>query len=238
VLISSCSCYQKPPRDFRIDERTPLENPFWPYARLKIACEEVALRAGRERGVPVTIVRPSLTYGDSRIPGAYHNSAHSWTTAARMLSGKPVIVHGDGTGLWQVTHAADFAKGFVAVLGRKETHGEAYNITTDEVLTWDRIVVTLAETLGVQAKLVHVATDFIAKFDPARAEGLYGDKCHSVVIDNTKIKRLSPGFAATIPLREGLKRTIEWFRADPARQTVDAAFDALVDRIIAANGAS
>jgi nucleoside-diphosphate-sugar epimerase len=234
VLVSSCACYQKPPGNYRVDERTPLLNPFWGYAQLKIACEEMALKLHRERGVPVTIVRPSLTYGVSRIPAAYHNSAYSWTTAQRFLTGKPVIVHGDGTGLWQITHAADFAKGFVGLLGNAAAIGEAFNITTDEVLRWDEILTIQAELLGVKANLIHIPTDFIARFDPAKAAGLYGDKCHAQVIDNAKIKRVVAGFAATMGFREGLAGTLAWFRADAARQAVDAAHDALADRIVAA----
>jgi nucleoside-diphosphate-sugar epimerase len=234
VLVSSCACCQKPPPHYRVDETTPLGNPFWPYAQLKIACEDLALQAHRQRGIPVTIVRPSLTYGLARIPAAYHNSAHSWTTAARFLAGKPVIVHGDGTGLWQITHAADFAKGFVGLLGNPAALGEVFNITTDEVLRWDEILTIQAELLGVPPKLIHIPTDFIAQFDPVKTPGLYGDKCHAQVIDNAKIKRCVPGFAATISFREGLARTLAWFKADPARQTVDATFDALTDRIIAA----
>lgn len=236
VLVSTCATYQKPPGHYLMDESTPQCNPFWPYAQKKIAAEGVALGAYREAGFPVTIVRPSLTYGVSRIPAAYHNSTHSWTTAHRLLTGKPVIIHGDGTSLWQVTHAEDFAKGLVGVLGLPTAIGQAFHVTTDEVLTWNQILGTLAAVLGVKANFVHVPTELIAKFDPERAQGLYGDKCHSIVLDNSKIKRFVPGFAATVPFHEGLRRTVEWFRADAARQTVDGVYDALADRIVAAWG--
>ena len=234
VLVSSCACCQKPPAHYLVDEQTPLSNPFWQYAQQKIAFEELAVKMHRERGIPITIVRPSLTYGLTRIPAAYHNSACSWTTAHRFLSGKPVIVHGDGTGLWQVTHAADFAKGFVGLLANPAALGEAFNITTDEVLRWDEILTIQSELLGVKPNLIHIPTDFIARFDPVKVPGLYGDKCHAQVIDNAKIKRFVPGFAATISFREGLAQTLAWFKADPARRAIDPAHDGLTDRIIAA----
>jgi nucleoside-diphosphate-sugar epimerase len=234
ILISSASCYQKPPANFIVTEQTPLSNPFWQYARDKIACEEILMNAHREQKFPATIVRPSLTYGKSRIPGAYHNSAMSWTTTARFLTGKSVIVHGDGTSLWQVTHAADVAKGLAGLLGNPKAVGESFHITTDEVLTWNRIMETQAEILGVKPNLIHIPSEFIAHFDPDRAAGLLGDKQHSVVCDNSKIKKFVPSFVATIKLAEGLRETLNWFRADKSRQMIDEKFDALTDKIIAA----
>jgi nucleoside-diphosphate-sugar epimerase len=235
VHISTCAAYLKPPPHWRVTEETPLGNPFWGYAQLKIAAERVAMEAHAQGKFPVTIVRPSHTYGDSRIPAPFHNSAHSWTHATRLLEGRPIIVHGDGTTLWQVTHAADFAKGFVGLLGNPKTIGKAFHITSDEVLTWNQIVETTAEALGVKANLVHIPTDFIEKRDPAKAGGLRGDKMYSAIFDNTKIKTFVPGFEADIPFAQGVRRTIAWFRADPKRQTLDATFDALADRIIAAH---
>ena len=234
ILISSASCYDKPPTNYLITESTPLSNPFWEYARDKIGCEETITRALHDKKFPATIVRPSLTYGNSRIPASYHNSAYSWTTAHRLLAGKPVIVHGDGTGLWQVTHAADFAQGLLGLLANPRAVGEAFHITTHEVLTWNAIATTLAATLGVAPNLIHIPTDFIAHHDPARGPGLVGDKQFSVVLDNSKIKSFVPAFSPTIPLATGLARTIAWFRADPKRQQVDPAMDALTDKIIAA----
>lgn len=234
ILISTCATYQKPPTSHLMTEGTPQANPFWPYAQLKIQCEHVALTAYREKQFPLTIVRPSLTYGDSRIPAAYHNSIHSWTTAWRMLNNKPVIVHGDGTSLWQITHAADFAKGFVGLAGNPLTLGHAFHITTDEVLCWDQILIALANALGVKPNLIHIPADLIAKFDPVKAQGLHGDKIHSLVYDNTKLKSFVPGFQATIPFHEGIKRTVAWFKADGGRQTIDDAFNATADKIIAA----
>ena len=234
ILISSASCYQKPPAHFRVTEETPLANPFWQYARDKIACENTLLAAHAHSGFPATIVRPSLTYGRSRIPASYHNSAYSWTTAHRLLTGQPVIVHGDGAGLWQVTHAADVAKGLLGLLGNPAALGESFHITTDEVLTWNRILLTLAHTLGVEPTIVHVPADVLAHFDPIRGPGLLGDKQHSVVIDNTKIKRFVPAYHATITLAEGLRQTVAWFRANPARQLIDEQFNTLTNQIIAA----
>jgi nucleoside-diphosphate-sugar epimerase len=236
VHISTCACYQKPPVDWRVTEETPLGNPFWDYAQLKIEAERVAMAAFERTNFPVTIVRPSHTYGDSRIPAPFHNSSLSWTTAKRMLEGRPVIAHGDGTGLWQVTHAADFAKGFVGLLGNSKAVGQAFHITSDEVLTWNRILETTAAALGVKANIVHVPTDVIARMDPVRSQGLTGDKMHSFVIDNSKIKKFVPGFRGEIPFAQGVKRTIAWFQADEGRRWIDVGFDALTDRIIGAMG--
>jgi nucleoside-diphosphate-sugar epimerase len=235
VHISTCAAYLKPPPHWRITEDTPLGNPFWGYAQLKIEAERVAMNAFAQKKFPVTVVRPSHTYGDSRIPAPFHNSAHSWTHVKRLLDGRPIIVHGDGTTLWQVTHAADFAKGFVGLLGNPRTLGEAFHITSDEVLTWNQIVDITADALGVKANIVHVPTDFIASIDRPRAEGLLGDKMYSSIIDNTRIKTFVPDFHADIPFAAGVRRTLAWFQADPARQTVDEKFDALADRIIAAH---
>jgi nucleoside-diphosphate-sugar epimerase len=236
VHISTCAAYLKPPPQWRVTEQMPLGNPFWGYARLKIAAEQAAMEAFGRGKLPVTIVRPSHTYGDSRIPAPFHNSAHSWTYATRLLEKRPVIVHGDGTTLWQVTHAADFAKGFVGLLGNSKAIGEAFHVTSDEVLTWNQIVETTAEALGVTANVVHIPTDFIAKCDAAKAEGLRGDKMYSSIIDNTKIKTFVPGYRAEISFAEGVRRTVAWFRADARRQTLDREFDALTDRIISRYG--
>jgi nucleoside-diphosphate-sugar epimerase len=233
--ISTCACYQKPPPEWRVTEDTPLGNPFWGYAQLKIDAERVAMEAFANKNFPVTLVRPSHTYGDSRVPAPFHNSAHSWTHLRRLLDGRPIIVHGDGTTLWQVTHAADFAKGFVGLLGNPKTLGQAFHITSDEVLTWNRIVETTAEALGVKANIVHIPSDVIARFDAVRAEGLLGDKMYSAVFDNTKIKTFVPTFKVDIPFAAGVRRAIGWFKADKSRQTLDEKFDALADRIIAAH---
>lgn len=216
VFISSASAYQKPPAHPVITESTPLYNPFWQYSRNKIACEERLLRAYREEGFPITIVRPSHTY-DTMIPLAFGGWTE-YTAIDRMKKGQEIVVHGDGTSLWVLTHAEDFAKGFVGLLGHPLTIGEAFHITSDEVLTWDQIYTMTAAAAGCEARLVHLSSELIAAYDPSLTGGLLGDKAHSVIFDNSKIKRLVPDFRATIPFHEGIKRTLAWFDADPARQ--------------------
>lgn len=232
VFISSASAYQKPATHPVITESTPLANPFWQYSRDKIACEERLNRAYREDGFPITIVRPSLTY-DTVIPLTF-GAWKEYTLIERMKRGDKVIVHGDGTSLWTITHAEDFAKGFVGLLGHQQAVGHAFHITSDEILTWDQIYQATARAAGVEANIVHISSDFIAHFSPGHLGSLVGDKAVSVVFDNSKIKRFVPDFVATIPYSEGIKRTLAWFEADPRRQVVDPASDALMDRIIGA----
>ena len=232
VFISSASAYQKPPRSWLIREDTPLANPFWDYARNKIACEERLLRAFREDGFPVTIVRPSLTYGDTQVPLAVNSWERPYTAIARMRQGRPLVVPGDGTSLWTITHNSDFAKGLVGLLGRPEAIGEVFNIMSDEVLTWDEIYRQVAAAAGVEARIVHIASDFIAACLPEMSGTLLGDKSVSAVFDTSKIKGLVPDFRATTPFAGGIRRTVAWFDADPARQQVDAAMDARWDRLV------
>ena len=234
VVISSASAYRKPLGDWLLREDSPLANPFWDYARNKIACEERLMRAFREDGFPVTIVRPSLTYGDTQVPLAVNSWERPFTAIARMRQGKPVIVPGDGTSLWTITHNSDFAKGFVGLLGRRQAVGQAFNIMSDEVLTWDEIYRQVAAAAGVEARIVHIASDFIAACLPEMRGTLLGDKAVSAVFDTTKIKRFVPDFQATTPFAEGIRRTVAWFDADPARQQVDAGMDARWDRLVAA----
>jgi nucleoside-diphosphate-sugar epimerase len=212
-----------------ITESTPLDNPVWLYSRNKIACEERLLRAYREEKFPMTIVRPSHTYDKTRPPldGGY-------TMIDRMRKGQKVIVHGDGTSLWTLTHHKDFAKGLVGLLGHQRALGDAFHITSDEVLTWNQIYTFLARAAGVEPRLVHIPSDLIAAYDKGWGDGLLGDKAHSMIFDNTKIKRLVPDFAATIPFAHGAKEIMAWFDADPARRVVNAAFNQTVDRILAA----
>lgn len=231
VFISSASAYEKPPSHLPITESTPLHNPFWAYSRDKIACEMRLLSAHRDEGFPVTIVRPSHTYDRTLLPP--HGG---WTVIERLRRGKPVIVHGDGTSLWTLTHHDDFARAFVPLLGNALTLGEAYHITSDEILTWDAIHRILAEAAGAEAKIVHVPSDVIAHYDPRWGESLLGDKTHSVLFDNTKIKRLVPGFSAKIPFSQGAREIIDYYDADASRRTVDEAFDERVDRILRAAG--
>jgi nucleoside-diphosphate-sugar epimerase len=234
VFISSASAYLKPLGDWLIREDTPLANPFWDYSRNKIACEERLMRAYREDGFRVTIVRPSLTYGDTQVPLCMNSWALPYTAIARMRLGKPLIVPGDGTSLWTITHNSDFAVGLVGLLGRRGAIGHAFNIMSDEVLTWDEIYRQTAAAAGVEARIVHIASDFIAACMPEMTGTLVGDKAGSAVFDTTKIKRFVPDFRAVTPYAEGIRRTIAWFDADPARQQVDAEMDARWDRLIAA----
>lgn len=229
VFISSASAYQTPPASLPVTESTPLDNPYWAYSRAKIACEERLVRAYREEKFPITIVRPSHTYDKTLLPmhGGY-------TMVDRMRKGKKVIVHGDGTSLWVMTHHADFARGFVGLLGNSHAIGEAFHITSDEVLTWNQIYELVAGAAGAELRAVHVPSDLIAAFDAEWGASLLGDKAHSMVFDNTKIKRVVPGFTAAIPFSRGVEEIIAWYDEDPARRQVDDAFDCLIDRIIAA----
>ncbi len=237
VFISSASVYQKPPSHPVITESTPLRNPFWEYSRNKIACEERLNREYRENGFPVTIVRPSLTY-DTVIPLAI-GSWDDFTMIDRLRKGRPVVVHGDGTSLWTVTHSEDFAKGFVPLLGDPRALGHAFHITADELLTWDQIWQRTAAAAGCEARIVHVPSDFIGDVADRLGRsglrgGLLGDKSVSVIFDNNKIKRFVPGFQATIPYHEGIARTIRWFEADPRRMRIVDDNNAIHDAILAA----
>lgn len=234
VFISSASAYQTPPGSLPVTESTPLKNPFWQYSRDKIACEDLLVRAYRESDFPATIVRPSHTYDCRLLPveGGY-------TVIDRMRRGKPVIVHGDGTSLWVLTHHDDFAKGFNGLLGNPRAVGETFHITSDELLTWNQIHEILARAAGAEPpKLVHVPSDVINRYDPAWGASLLGDKTHSMIFDNSKIKRFVPTFAATIPYEVGAREVLAWYDADASRRTVDATFDALTESIIAAQGSA
>jgi nucleoside-diphosphate-sugar epimerase len=233
VFISSASAYQKPPAHYLITEDTPLVNPFWEYSRNKIACEDLLMKAHREQGFPSVIVRPSHTYGPSQIPLCVSSWLHPWTVPDRMLRGQKVIVPGDGTSLWVLTWNGDFAKGFVGLMGRETTLGQAFHITSDEVLTWNQIYTEAAHALGVEPKLIHIPGDLLAAYDPSLLGGVVGDKGNSVVFDNRKIKRWVPDYVATLPWSEGARRSIAWFQADPSRQTIDAEANVRWDTIIA-----
>ena len=227
VFISSASAYQTPPARQPVLESTPLRNPFWAYSRGKIACEEVLTAAYRDEGFPATIVRPSHTYDKTLVP-----FDGGWTALGRMRQGKPVVVHGDGTSLWTLTHHRDFAQGFVPLLGHPRTVGEAFHITSDDVLTWNQIAETLAVAAGVTARIVHVPSDAIASADPEWGAGLLGDKAHSMVFDNSKLRSVVPGYRATIPFEQGAREIVAWYDADAARQVVDPRLDAVMDRLI------
>lgn len=229
VLVSSASAYHKPVRGLPITESTPLANPFWQYARDKIACEEVLAAAYRDRGFPGTIVRPSHTYDRTYVP-----LEGGWTVVERMRRGAPVVVHGDGTSLWVLTHHDDFARAFVALLGNPSAVGDRFHITSDEVLTWDEVHRCLARAAGVdEPRLVHVASQAIAAAVPEWGPSLLGDKSHSVVFDNAKIRRLAPGWQARIPFFRGAEEIVAWHDADPARRRVDPLVDQAMDALVA-----
>lgn len=234
VFISSASAYQKPVGDYLITESTPLVNPFWDYSRDKIACEERLMRAHREEAFPITIIRPSLTYGETQVVLAVNSWAKSYTAVDRMRRGKKVIVPGDGTSLWVITHNSDFAKGLVGLLGHARALGHAFHITSDEAMTWDQYYRITAEAAGVEPQLLHIPSDFIAACVPEKRGGLIGDKAVSVVFDNSKIKRFVPNYCATTPFAQGIRRTIEWFDADPARRQIDDEANAVWDKLITA----
>jgi nucleoside-diphosphate-sugar epimerase len=230
LFVSSASVYHKPPSTPWITESTPLHNPFWQYARDKIACEEVMRAAYRERGFPATVVRPSHTYGESWIPTSL--GSRDYTVARRIVEGKPIVVHGDGTSLWTLTHAEDFARGFVGLLGNQRAVGEAFHITSDELLSWDQIHRILAGALGREAEIVHVPSESIAARLPERGASLLGDKAHSMIYDNTKIRRFVPGFGASIAFHSGIRRSLAWYDEEPSRKTVDPRLDAEIDALV------
>lgn len=234
IFISSASAYQKPPVQYLITETTPLENPFWEYSRNKIASEERLMQEYHRQGFPVTIVRPSLTYGLSQIPLCVNSWQHPYTVIDRMKKGGKIIVPGDGTSLWVVTWNSDFAKGFLGLMGNSKAIGEAYSITSDEVLTWNQIYAEVGRALGVNPEIVHVPSELIAAYDPHALGSLIGDKANSVVFDNRKIKRLVPEFVCTVLWSEGVRRALAWHEADPARCTIDEAANRLWDRVIVA----
>jgi nucleoside-diphosphate-sugar epimerase len=233
IFISSGSAYQKPSTSYLITESTPLANPHWDYARNKIACEERLLRAYREEGFPVTIVRPSLTYGENLVPLVINSWERSYTVVDRMLRGQKVIVPGDGSSLWVITHNSDFAKGFIGLFGQEQAIGHAFHITTDEVLTWDQLYRTVAAAAGVEARIVHIPSDFMVACLPEMEGTLTGDKSVSVVFDNTKIKRFVPDYVATTTFAQGIRQSLAWFDADPRRKLIDAKENAVWEKLIA-----
>ena len=228
VFISSATVYEKPPRRLPITESTPLGNPFWAYAANKVACEELLQHAHRTEGFPVSIVRPSHTYDCTKLPTLGY-----YTAIARLRAGKPAVVHGDGTSLWVLTHHRDFAVGFVGLLGNPRAVGEAFHITSDELLTWNQIYTLLARAAGTEPNLVHVPSEVIARFDPELGAGLLGDKAHSVIFDNSKIRDFVPDFAPAIPFAAGAAEIMAWYDADPARQVINPELDRLMDALVA-----
>lgn len=233
IYISSASAYHKPVRDYRITEGTTMANPYWEYSRNKIACEETLMKAYKETGFPITIVRPSHTYDERSVPLGVHGSNGSFQVLKRMMEGKPVIIHGDGTSLWTMTFNSDFAKGYVGLMGNPHAIGEAFHITNDESLSWNQIYQAIADALGVELKAYHVASEFLAACSDYDLTGsLIGDKANSVVFDNTKLKNAVPDYKATVRFEEGIRKTISNIMATLELQREDPEFDAWCDKII------
>ena len=232
VFISTAAAYEKPVVNYIVTEATPLGNPFWEYARQKIACEERLGRARQESGFPVTVVRPSYTYGPTWIPSGF--GGQDYTVVDRMRRGLPIVCHGDGTSLWVMTAASDFAAGLLGLLGNPGAAGEAFHITSDEVLTWQAIYGVIAQAAGAEPKLVHVPSQLIASLYPERGGSLLGDKAWSVVFDNTKIRRFVPEYRARVSFAEGMARSMAWLDADPAHRIVSEETNRRIDRVIAA----
>lgn len=233
MYISSASAYHKPVRSYIINEGTALANPYWDYSRNKIACEDYLMKLYREEDFPVTIIRPSHTYDDRSVPLGVNGPKGSWQVIKRMLEGKPVIIHGDGTSLWTMTYNEDFAKGFIGLMGNPHAYGEAFQITNDESLTWNQIYEVIADALGVELHPYHVSSEYLADvcyFDVG--SGLIGDKACSVVFDNSKLKKAVPEFKCTIHFEEGIRRTIKNILEHPELQVEDPEFDSWCDRVI------
>ena len=243
IYISSASAYHKPAADFRITEGTTLSNPHWEYSRNKIACEEFLMKKYREEGFPVTIVRPSHTYDERSVPLGVHGAKGSWQVLRRMLEGKPVIIQGDGTSLWHLTFNTDFAVGYTALMGNPHAIGEAFQITGDEVLTWNQIYQTIADALGVPLHPYYVSSAFLAEagrpFGYDFEGGLIGDKAVSVVFDNAKLKRVAPEMTTRVPFSRGVRIALNYILSHPEEcQRPDPEFDAWCDRVIAAQEAA
>ena len=232
IFISSASAYQTPPASPVITESTPLCNPFWQYSRDKISCEKKLTKAYRKSGFPATIVRPSHTYGDTSVPLGVHGRNGSFSVIDRIRKGKQVIIQGDGTALWTMTHNTDFAKAFCGLMGNIHAVGETYQITSDESLTWNQVYQTIADALGVQLRAVHIPTDVLAACSNDLRGGLAGDKSNSVIFDNTKVKRAVPGFTATVRFDQGVRRTLDYVLSHPECQKPDPEFDAWTDEVI------
>lgn len=235
MYISSASAYHKPVADYRITEGTTLANPYWEYSRNKIACEELLMKHYREDGFPVTIIRPSHTYCEKSVPLGVHGRNGSWQVLRRMLDGKPVIIHGDGTSLWTITHNTDFAKGFIRLMGNPHAIGECFHITSDESVTWNQIYKAVADALGVELKPYYVSSAFLAEVSDYDLMGsLIGDKAQSVVFDNSKLKKAVPDFCAVVRADEGIRRTVEYVLSHEECQQTDEEFDIWCDRVISA----
>ena len=235
VYISSASAYNKPAANHVITEGTTLANPLWQYSRDKIACEELLIKAYREQGFPITIVRPSHTYCERGVPTSVHGPKGCWQVLKRMLDGKPVIIQGDGTSLWTLTWNEDFARGFIGLLGNPKAIGEAFQIMSDESLTWTQIYQCVANALHVPLKPYYVSSEFLSEVAPKEWDfrgNLLGDKSLTVIFDCAKLKRVVPGFQATTRFHEGVRRSVEYLLSHPELQIEEPDFDAWCDRVI------
>lgn len=234
IFISSATVYEKPPSHYIITEEMPRLNPYSPYAQNKIACENVLMDAYEEKGFPVTIIRPSYTYGCTKIPCDI--SVTDYTLVSRMKRGKKVIVHGDGETLWTLTHNTDFARCFVGLFTHPDAIGDAFNIVGEEVLTWNQIYAAIASAAGVELQLVHVPSEIITRYWPDREAGLFGDKMYSMVFDCSKVRRLVPGWHSSVPFAEGVKESIAWHEADESRMVCDTDAEKHIDELIRVMG--
>ena len=235
IYISSASAYLKPPKGYLITEETPLVNPYWEYSRNKKACEDYLMERYRRDGFPVTIVRPSHTYDERSVPLGVHGNGGSWQVVKRIKEGKQVIIHGDGTSLWTITHNSDFAKAYVGLIGNEKAIGEAFHITTDESLSWNEIYKAITDALGTELKPYYVSSQMLADMSSYDFTGsLIGDKSNSVIFDNSKVKSLMPDFKAEVSAAEGIRRTVEYVLAHPEFQNEDKEFDEWCDKVIAA----
>jgi len=234
ILISTAATYQRPLSHYIIDESTPQNNPGWDYAVKKLACEERLIKEYRESGFPITIVRPSHTYSKISIPYAINSGEYPWTLINRILKGKKIIVPGDGTSLWTITHNTDFAKGIVGLFGNIQTLGQAFHITSDEVKTWDQYLKVIGQAINKEPQIIHIASECISEFFPEMKAGLLGDSCNSYVLDNSKIKRFVPDYVATTNFENGIRQSIDYFKAHPELQKIDEELDVKMDKFIAA----
>lgn len=230
VFISSASCYQKPLGHPVITESTPLVNPFWDYSRDKIACEELLMTLYRKESFPMTIVRPSLTY-ETVIPVPIGGWTE-YTIVDRIKKGKKIIVHGDGTSIWTITHAADFAIGFIGLLGHQQAIGESFHITSDELLTWNQIYDALAMAAGRKAEKIYIPSDYLGTFDDRLKGSLLGDKATSTIFDNSKIRRFVPEFNPVIRFKDGIRNTLNWFEEEQNRMVIRDGTNDFMDQII------
>lgn len=235
IFISSATVYKKPPSAVRVTEDCVLGNPYWGYAQNKIACEQALYAAGRRKGFPYTIVRPSHTYGLSGVPVAIHGRQGSYQVLDRIINGKPVIVHGDGATLWTLTHNSDFAKAFTALMGNPHAVRECYHITSDEALTWNAVIETFGETVGKEPEIIHIPTDFLIACDVNGYDvrgSLLGDKANVALFDNSKIKAAAPEFICTTRFDQGAAMAWDFIEMHPELKRPDPEFDMWCDRVI------